>query len=353
MSFEIDNEVNEVVQIKVVGVGGGGGNAIDRMVDAGVMGAEFVAINSDKQALMRSKATHKIQIGEKLTHGQGAGADPEVGKGSAEESKDEIIAALKGTDMVFITAGMGGGTGTGAAPIVAQVAKDMGILTVGVVTKPFAFEGKRRMAQAEKGIAELSEHVDSLIVIPNERLKLVSEQKITFKNAFQIADDVLRQGVQNISELIKMPADVNLDFADVTAVMKDSGYAHMGVGTATGRDKAETAAHAAITSPLIETSMNGAKGLIVCVVASPDIGLDEVSEASTIISDAAHPDANIIWGIMFDDSMEDSIRITVVATGSSETIKKNKEAFPGFTGEGFEENSENDPYDDITSIFNR
>ena len=303
MSFEVSSEINDVVQIKVVGVGGGGGNAIDRMAEAGVQGADFIAINSDKQALMRSKAQHKIQIGEKLTHGQGAGANPDIGKGSAEESKDEIIEALKGTDMVFITAGMGGGTGTGAAPVVAQIAKDMGILTVGVVTKPFAFEGKRRMSQAEQGIAELADHVDSLVVIPNERLKLVSEQKITLTNAFQVADDVLRQGVQNISELIKLPAMVNLDFADVTAVMKDAGYAHMGVGVATGRDKAETAAHAAITSPLIETSMNGAKGVIISITGSPDIGLEEVELASTIIAEAAHPDANIIWGAVRCDSV--------------------------------------------------
>lgn len=353
MSNEIINEVNEVVKIKVVGVGGGGGNAIDRMVQAGVNGAEFVAVNSDKQALLKSKADEKIQIGEKLTHGQGAGAKPEVGKGAAEESKDDIIAALKGTDMVFVTAGMGGGTGTGAAPVVAQIAKDMGILTVGVVTKPFAFEGKRRMEQAEKGIADLAGHVDSLIVIPNERLKLVSEQKITFINAFQIADDVLRLGVQNISELIKMPATVNLDFADVSSVMRDSGYAHMGVGTASGRDKAEAAAHEAITSPLIETSMNGAKGLIVCVVASPDIGLDEVSEASTIIQEAAHPDANIIWGIMFDDKLEDTIKITVVATGSSETpAQASKREVPSFNMDSVTDDDE-DFYDDVSSIFNK
>lgn len=350
MSIPVTNEINEVVKIKVVGVGGGGGNAIDRMVDAGVNGAEFVAINSDKQALLKSKADEKIQIGEKLTHGQGAGAKPEIGQGAAEESKDDIIAALKGTDMVFVTAGMGGGTGTGAAPIVAQLAKDMGILTVGVVTKPFSFEGKRRMEQAEKGIADLAGHVDSLIVIPNERLKLISEQKITFLNAFQIADDVLRLGVQNISELIKMPATVNLDFADVSSVMRDSGYAHMGVGSASGRDKAETAAHEAITSPLIETSMQGAKGLIVCVNASPDIGLDEVSDASTIIQEAAHPDANIIWGIMFDDKLEDTIKITVVATGASEMPNQSKSTAT-FNVETAAE--DDDFYDDVSSIFNK
>ncbi len=358
MSFEVSSEINDVVQIKVVGVGGGGGNAIDRMAEAGVQGADFIAINSDKQALMRSKAQHKIQIGEKLTHGQGAGANPDIGKGSAEESKDEIIEALKGTDMVFITAGMGGGTGTGAAPVVAQIAKDMGILTVGVVTKPFAFEGKRRMSQAEQGIAELADHVDSLVVIPNERLKLVSEQKITLTNAFQVADDVLRQGVQNISELIKLPAMVNLDFADVTAVMKDAGYAHMGVGVATGRDKAETAAHAAITSPLIETSMNGAKGVIISITGSPDIGLEEVELASTIIAEAAHPDANIIWGANTDDSLEDTIKITVIATGAGDSLnsKKEEDPFAGM-GLGLDEPSssddKNDDYYDVTQIFSR
>ncbi|MBQ2676006.1 MAG: cell division protein FtsZ [Clostridia bacterium] len=351
MSFEISNELGDVVQIKVVGVGGGGNNAVDRMVVAGVQGAEFVAVNSDKQALLRSKASHKIQIGEKLTHGQGAGAKPEVGKQSAEESKDEIIAALKGTDMVFITAGMGGGTGTGAAPVVAEIAKEMGILTVGVVTKPFGFEGKRRMAQAEEGIAELAEHVDSLVVIPNERLKLVSEQKITLTNAFEIADDVLRQGVQNISELIKLPSMVNLDFADVTAVMKDAGYAHMGVGVATGRDKAETAAHAAITSPLIETSMNGAKGVIISITGSADIGLEEVELASSIIADAAHPDANIIWGAAIDETLEDTIRITVIATGSSDIKKKDHSAELLGLGEQVENNDED--YYDVTQIFSR
>lgn len=367
MSLEISSEVNEIVSIKVVGVGGGGGNAVNRMVDAGVKGVEFIAVNCDKQALDRSKATHKVQIGEKRTHGQGAGAKPEVGKEAAEESKDEIIAALKGTDMVFITAGMGGGTGTGAAPVVAQIAKDMGILTVGVVTKPFSFEGKARQTSAEHGIEELSEHVDSLIVIPNDKLKNVSEQKLTLVNAFQIADDVLRQGVQNISELIKMPSMVNLDFADVTTVMKDSGYAHMGVGVATGRDKAEQAAKDAITSPLIETSMNGARGIIVSIIGSADIGLDEVTAASEIIKDAAHPDAIIIWGVSIDDSLEDTIHITVVATGSTDTPKKDVDPFKSIGFDSYNDDSkssnyssgssavskEDDEFYDVTQIFNR
>ena len=314
MAFEIANELEDVVQIKVIGVGGGGGNAVNRMVDAGVQGVEFVSINTDAAALLMSKADSKMQIGEKLTRGHGAGAKPEIGAQAAEESKDEIAAALKGTDMVFITAGMGGGTGTGAAPVVAQIAKDMDILTVGIVTKPFAFEGKLRMEQAEKGIAALREHVDSLIVIPNERLKFVSEEKITLRNAFIIADDVLRQGVQSVSELIKVPAYVNLDFADVTAVMKDSGYAHMGVGTATGRDKAEIAANMAITSPLIETDMKGARGVIINITASDDIGLEEVEVASNIVAQKANEDADIIWGVSLDSEMTDEMRMTVIAT---------------------------------------
>ncbi|MBR3960952.1 MAG: cell division protein FtsZ, partial [Clostridia bacterium] len=279
MAFEVSNELDNVVQIKVVGVGGGGGNAVNRMVDAGVRGVEFIAINTDKAALYLSKANQKIQIGNKATNGMGAGANPDKGKQAAEESHDEIVESIRTADMIFITAGMGGGTGTGAAPVVAQIAKELGILTVGIVTKPFAFEGKKRMQQAEAGIAALREHVDSLVVIPNERLKFVSEEKITFKNAFDIADDVLRQGVQSISELINITALVNLDFADVKAIMSNAGYAHMGVGIATGKDKAEQAARAAITSPLIETSMDNAGGVIISITGSSDIGLEEVEQA--------------------------------------------------------------------------
>jgi cell division protein FtsZ len=315
MPFEIDNDFDNIVQIKVIGVGGGGGNAIDRMVTMGVKGVEFISVNTDKQALYRSKATQKIQIGEKITHGKGAGSKPEMGQKAADESREAIAAALRGSDMVFITAGMGGGTGTGAAPIVAEVARDMGILTIGIVTKPFAFEGRRRMEQAEGGIAALREHVDSLVVIPNERLKLVSEQRITLINAFTVADDVLRQGVQSISDLIKLPGLVNLDFADVTAVMKDAGYAHMGVGHASGKDKAEQAANMAISSPLLETSINGAKGVIINITSSPDIGLDEIETASEMISKQAHEDANIIWGAAFDENMDDEMSVTVIATG--------------------------------------
>ena len=315
MPFEVANELKDVVQIKVVGVGGGGGNAVNRMVDAGVNSVEFLAINTDATALSLSKADQKIQIGEKATNGQGAGANPDVGARAAEESRDEIAAALRGTDMVFITAGMGGGTGTGAAPIVAEIAKELGILTVGIVTKPFAFEGKLRMNSAEKGIAALSENVDSLIVIPNERLKLVSEEKITLRNAFIIADDVLRRGVQSVSDLINIPGLVNLDFADVSSVMRDAGYAHMGVGEGTGRDKAEVAAKAAMSSPLLETTISGATGILINITSGPDISLEEIETASSMIANEAHPDANIIWGTALDNELEDTMKITVIATG--------------------------------------
>ena len=315
MSFMLDEDINKVVSIKVVGVGGGGGNAVNRMIDAGVKSVEFVSINTDQHALYYSKATHKIQIGGKLTQGRGAGGCPEKGQRAAEESREEIAAALQGTQMAFITAGMGGGTGTGAAPIVAEIARDMGILTVGIVTKPFAFEGKKRMEQAEQGVAALKEHVDSLVVIPNERLKLISETRITLANAFEVADDVLRQGVQSISDIINIPGLINLDFADVTSVMKDAGNAHMGVGHASGKDKAEEAAAAAISSPLLETSINGASGVIINVTSSPDIGLDEVETACSMVRNSAHPDANIIWGAAFDDSLQDEMNITVIATG--------------------------------------
>ncbi len=315
MGFEFDNNDEEIVQIKVIGVGGGGGNAVNRMIDSGVKCVEFICINTDRQALMRSRATNKIQIGEKITRGKGAGSKPEIGQRAAEESRDEIVSALKGADMVFITAGMGGGTGTGAAPVVAQVAREMGILTIGIVTKPFSFEGQKRMTQAETGIAELREQVDSLVVIPNERLKLASQQRITLMNAFIVADDVLRQGVQSISDLILLPGLVNLDFADVTATMKDAGYAHMGVGRASGKDKAEVAANMAISSPLLETAINGAKGVIINVTASPDIGLDEIETASSLIAQQADENANIIWGAAFDEKMDDEISVTVIATG--------------------------------------
>ena len=315
MAFVLDEEMQNVTNIKVIGVGGGGGNAVNRMVEAGLNGVEFVAMNTDQQALVNSKATQKVQLGAKLTKGRGAGADPEVGQRAAEESKDEIANALKGAQMVFITAGMGGGTGTGAAPVVAETAHDLGILTVGIVTKPFAFEGKRKMSMAEQGIANLMMHVDSLIVIPNERLKLISQEKITLMNAFEAADNVLRQGVESISSLINVPAFINLDFADVRSIMKDAGFAHMGVGVAKGAGKAENAAKAAISSPLLETSIAGARGVIINITSSPDIGLDEVETASAMIAAQADKEANIIWGAAFDEDMEDEMSVTVIATG--------------------------------------
>ena len=315
MAFEIDNQYQDITNIKVIGVGGGGGNAIDRMAKAGIGGVELIAINTDKQALARSLADQKIQIGEKVTAGRGAGAKPEIGQKSAEESRDAIIEALSGTQMVFVTAGMGGGTCTGAAPIIAEIAKEKGILTVGIVTKPFAFEGSHRMKQAEAGIAELAQHVDSLIVIPNERLKYVSEQRITFANAFGIADDVLRQGVNSVTDLITMPQFINLDFADVTAVMKDAGHAHMGIGSASGKDKAEQAANAAISSPLLETTITGAKGVIISITASPDITLEDVDTAAGIVRSQADEDANIIFGVAFDEKLDDEMIVTVIATG--------------------------------------
>ena len=315
MGFEFEQGLDNVVNIKVIGVGGGGGNAVNRMVESGVQGVEFISINTDMQALNFSQAGTKIQIGEKLTKGQGAGANPEIGRKAAEESKDQIAAALQNTNMVFITAGMGGGTGTGAAPVVAQIAREMGILTVGVVTRPFAFEGKKRLEQALGGIEELNKNVDSLVIIPNERLKYVSEQKITFNNAFEIADGVLRQAVANISELITVPGFINLDFADVTSVMKDAGFAHIGTGRAAGKDKAAEAARMAISSPLLETSIDMAHGVIVSVIGSDDIGLDEVETAATMVQQAAHPDAHIIFGAFIDDTMDDEIRVVVIATG--------------------------------------
>ncbi len=313
MAADFTSLTNRVC-IKVIGIGGGGNNAVNRMITSGVKGVEFIAINTDMQALNRCAAETKIAIGQRTTKGLGAGANPDIGAAAAEESIEEIKAAIQGADMVFITAGMGGGTGTGAAPVVAKLSKEMEILTVGVVTKPFMFEGKKRMANAEAGIENFAQYVDSLITIPNERLKYVSETKITLANAFEIADDVLRQGVQSISELICMDAMVNLDFADVTSVMKDAGYAHMGVGAAKGKDKAELAAKAAISSPLLESSISGAKGLILSIIASPDIGLEETDVASTLISEEANPDVNLIWGVAFDPALEDEMKITVIAT---------------------------------------
>ena len=374
MAFGLDTGVENVARIKVIVAGGGGNNVVNRMVRSGTRGVDFVAVNTDKQALNVSSATYKIQIGEKLTHGQGAGSDPEVGRKSAEESRAQISKALEDTDMVFITAGMGGGTGTGGAPIVAEIAREQGILTVGVVTKPFGFEGRRRMQQAEKGIEELQGKVDSLVIIPNERLKHATDQKITFANAFEIADDVLRQAVQSISDLIRDTGFINLDFADVTAIMKNAGMAHMGVGRAAGKGKAEEAARMAISSPLLETSIHGARGVLINVTGSMDIGLEEVEQAASLVQDAVHPDALTIFGATFDESMDDEIRVTVIATGFADgksaaaaapaEEKKAAEAKPGIEPINYEEDKaaaeaekkaeeEDDPFADIFKIFNR
>ena len=381
MALMLDEEMDEnVTTIKVIGVGGGGGNAVNRMVSNGLQGVEFIAMNTDQQALVKNHASVKVQLGSKLTKGRGAGADPEIGQRAAEESKYEIANALKGSQMVFITAGMGGGTGTGAAPVVAEVAHDLGILTVGIVTKPFAFEGKRKMGLAEQGIANLLMHVDSLIVIPNERLKMISQEKITLMNAFQAADDVLRQGVESISALINVPAFINLDFADVRSIMKDAGYAHMGVGSAKGAGKAENAAKAAISSPLLETSIAGAHGVIINITSSHDIGLEDVETAAGLITQSAHPDANIIWGTAFDENLSDEMRVTVVATGfdnkTAEGLRNSlntSAAAPAstpsavFSSDGTapgsakpaaakaveEDNSDNRYYDDLLAILNK
>ena len=319
MDFKAEAGPENVVTLKVIGVGGAGNNVVNRMVKSGTQGVEFIAINTDKQALSVSNADQKIQIGEKMTHGQGAGSDPEIGKRSAEESRNDIAKALENADMVFITAGMGGGTGTGAAPVVAELAREAGILTVGVVTKPFKFEGKRRMDQANAGIKDLLEKVDSLLIIPNDRLKYATDQKITLANAFEIADDVLHQAVTSISDLIKNTGFINLDFADVTTIMKNAGFAHMGVGHAAGKGKAEEAARMAVASPLMETSINGAHGVLINITGSEDMGLDDIESAASLVQEAAHPEANIIFGATFDPNMEDEIRVTVIATGFDES----------------------------------
>ena len=319
MDFKAETGPENVVTIKVVGVGGAGNNVVNRMVKAGTQGVEFIAINTDKQALAVSNANQKIQIGEKMTRGQGAGSDPDIGKRSAEESRNNIAKAIEDADMVFITAGMGGGTGTGAAPVVAEIAREAGILTVGVVTKPFKFEGKRRMDQANMGIKELLSRVDSLLIIPNDRLKYATDQKVTLANAFEIADDVLHQAVTSISDLIKNTGFINLDFADVTCIMRDAGFAHMGVGHAAGKGKAEDAARLAVASPLMETSINGARGVLINITGSEDMDLEDVETAANLVQEAAHPDANIIFGATFDDSLQDEIRVTVIATGFEES----------------------------------
>lgn len=313
--LEFDIDMEQFAQIKVVGIGGGGNNAVNRMIVAGLRGVEFIAINTDKQALFLSKANIKIQIGDKLTKGLGAGANPDIGEKAATESKDEIVQALKGADMVFVTAGMGGGTGTGATPIIAQIAKEMGILTVAVVTKPFMFEGRKRMQYAERGIENLKGTVDTLVLIPNDRLLHIAEKKTSFIDAFRMADDVLRHGVQGISDLIAVPGLINLDFADVKTVMVNTGLSHMGIGRASGENKAEEAARQAISSPLLETSIDGASRVLLNITGSPDLGLFEVNMAAELIQKSVDPDANIIVGAVIDDSMKDEMMITVIATG--------------------------------------
>ncbi len=371
MPFSLESGPDNVVVIKVVGVGGAGNNVVNRMVQSGTQGVELIAVNTDKPALAVSVADQKIQIGEKLTHGQGAGSNPEIGKKAAEESRNNVAKAIENADMVFIACGMGGGTGTGASPVVADIARESGVLTVGVVTKPFGFEGRRRMAQAEEGIKNLLGKVDSLLIIPNDRLKHATDQKLTFSNAFQIADEVLLQAVSSIAELIKNTGFINLDFADVTAIMKDAGYAHMGVGHAAGKGKAEDAARAAISSPLMETSINGARGVLINITGSMDIGLDDVEAAASLIQEAAHPDANIIFGANFDETMDDEIRVTVVATrfddrpgapSSGESEKTSAPANGGMYTEAAEKKKESadssssgndeDPFDTIFKIFN-
>ena len=301
--------------IKVIGVGGGGNNAVDRMVDSGIRGEDFITVNTDRQQLLKSKAPTKIQIGEKITRGLGAGANPDIGAQSAEESKSEIAEALRGADMVFVTAGMGGGTGTGAAPIVAACAKEMGILTIGVVTKPFTFEGKKRLSQAERGIESLKGKVDTLVVIPNDKLLQIIDRKTSIVEAFKMADDVLRQGVQGISDLIAVPGLVNLDFADVKTIMLNTGIAHMGIGRACGENRAEDAAKQAVQNPLLESSIEGARGVIINITGGANLGLHEVNTAAELIQRSVDPEANIIFGAVIDETLEEDLVITVIATG--------------------------------------
>jgi cell division protein FtsZ len=306
---------NYLAVIKVVGVGGGGGNAVNRMIDAGLKGVEFIAVNTDAQALLMSDADVKLDLGRQLTRGLGAGSDPEVGRQAAEEHREEIEEVLKGADMVFITAGKGGGTGTGGAPIIAEMAKAAGALTIGVVTRPFTFEGRRRSVQAEQGIQHLKEKVDTLIIIPNDRLLQVSDEKTSMLNAFKMADEVLLQGVQGITDLITTPGLINTDFADVKMIMTNAGSALMGIGYASGDGRSVTAARAAISSPLLEASIEGARGILLNISGPSDLGLFEVNEAAEIIAQAAHPDANIIFGAVVDDALGDEVRITVIAAG--------------------------------------
>lgn len=330
--FDFDVDVDQFAKIKVFGVGGGGNNAVNRMIECGVRGIEFIALNTDKQALFSSRAEQKVQLGEKITKGLGAGANPDIGARAAEENRNEILETLKGADMVFITAGMGGGTGTGAAPIVAEIAKELGILTVGIVTKPFTFEGRKRQQHAEKGIEDLKSKVDTLVTIPNDRLLQISDKKTTMSDAFMMADEVLKQGIQGISDLISVPNLINLDFADVKTIMFDKGIAHMGIGIASGDNRAVDAAKKAITSPLLETSIEGAKSVLLNITGGKDLGIFEVNEAADIIRQSVDSEANIIFGAGIDESMSDEIKITVIATGFEDSPIKNKSTMNQKTG---------------------
>lgn len=349
--LEFDNDDNQFARIKVIGVGGGGNNAVNRMISAGLKGVEFIGINTDAQALQMSRAAEKIQIGVKLTKGLGAGANPDIGHSAAEESRDEIVQALLGADMVFVAAGMGGGTGTGAAPVVAEIAKEVGALTVGVVTRPFSFEGRKRAMQAERGILELRDKVDTLITIPNDRLLQVVDKHTTVQEAFKIADDILLQGVQGISNLITIPGLINLDFADVKTIMADTGSALMGIGQASGENRAVEAARKAISSPLLETSIQGAKGVLLNITGGPNLTLLEVNEASEIVGDAADQEANIIFGAVIDDSLKDDIRVTVIATGFEQKNSIPKRTKTGNQAE-FSEGKDGNLFEDVVDIPN-
>mgnify|MGYP000920152004 CR=1 FL=1 len=320
--FDFDIDVDQFAKIKVIGVGGGGNNAVNRMIECGVRGVDFVALNTDRQSLYASRAEVKLQLGEKITKGLGAGANPEIGQKAAEENRNDILESIKGADMIFITAGMGGGTGTGAAPIVAEIAKELGILTVGVVTKPFTFEGKKRLVQAEKGVEDLKNKVDTLVTIPNDRLLQIADKKTTMSDAFMMADEVLKQGIQGISDLISVPNLINLDFADVKTIMYGKGIAHMGIGQATGDNRATEAAKQAIKSPLLETSIEGAKSVLLNITGGADLGILEVNEAADLIRQAVDQDANIIFGAGIDEGLQDEIKITVIATGFEEKPNK-------------------------------
>lgn len=349
--MELENNGNvlnntNVVKIKVLGIGGGGNNAVNRMIEANVHSAEFVAINTDKQALLISKADKRLQIGERLTKGMGAGAIPEIGRKAAEESKASITEILKGSDLVFITAGMGGGTGTGAAPVIAQIAKELGILTVAIVTKPFLFENKKRMENAEKGIAELKKYVDTIVIIPNERLLTILPEKTTLVEAFRYADDVLRQGIQGIADLIVFPGLINLDFADVVTVMKNRGFAHMGIGHGKGENKTLEAVRQAVASPLIETTIEGATGVVLNIKGGSDLTMREVSEATNMVKEVVDPACNLIFGSCIDPDMRDEVEITIIATGFKAPGEEDEEA------EGKEEEAAEAPAPDPFADFN-